>query len=81
MLRALNKRRSTSRSAGRFDTAQIWISIDCMFNQRTHRSIPYFRFGSIPTSESSREKRRVELPLNLEEFTMDEAAVRPHPEP
>jgi hypothetical protein len=39
------------------------------------------RLGSIPTSESSREKRRVELPLNLEEFTMDEAAVRPHPEP
>jgi hypothetical protein len=38
-------------------------------------------FGSIPTSESNRGKRRVELPLTLEEFTMDEAAIRPHPEP
>src|ERR1700719_405662 len=30
---------------------------------------------------SHRGKRRVELPLTFEEFTMDEAVVRPHPEP
>ena len=40
-----------------------------------------FRKGSIPTSESNRGKRRVELPLTFEEFTMDEAIVRAHPEP
>jgi hypothetical protein len=44
-------------------------------------SEPNFRKGSIPTSEAIRGKRRVELPLTLEEFTMDEAATRPHPEP
>jgi hypothetical protein len=30
---------------------------------------------------SHRGKRRVELPLIYEEFTMDEPVVRPHPEP